>query len=119
MVPTAALEATRAEEMFVIGTTWPTKSKVGATATKPTKGLLLFVYKAAMAWDEAHVAALSAAGRRAEAASGSPDCCCKTFRGASDAPRTGDTDSRRHRPQRRPWWAAASIGARLRLRRRT
>ena len=59
MVPTAAVEATRAQEMFVIGTTWPTASKVGATASKPTKGLVLYVHKAVSAWDEAHVLALS------------------------------------------------------------
>ena len=47
MAPTAAVEAARAQEMFVIGTSWPTASKVGASATKPTKGLVLYVYKAA------------------------------------------------------------------------
>ena len=36
LAPTAAVEATRAQEMFVIGTSWPTASKVGASATKPT-----------------------------------------------------------------------------------
>lgn len=45
--------------MFVIGTSWPTASKVGATASQPTKGLILFVHKAVSAWDEAHVQALS------------------------------------------------------------
>ena len=60
MAPTAAVEATRAQEMFVIGSSWPTASKVGASATKPTKGLVLFVHKAVTAWDDAHVAALSA-----------------------------------------------------------
>ena len=59
MAPTAAVEATRAQEMFVIGTSWPTASKVGATASQPTKGLILFVHKAVSAWDEAHVQALS------------------------------------------------------------
>ena len=38
------------------------------------------------------------------------------FCGASDAPQAGDIDSRRHRPKRRPWRAAAAIGARLQLR---
>ena len=47
IAPTAAVEATRAQEMFVIGTSWPTASKVGASATKPAKGLVLYVYKAA------------------------------------------------------------------------
>ena len=55
-------------------------------------------------------------GRRAEAASGWLGSRRKTFRGASDAPRAGDIDSRRHRPKRRPWRAAAAIGARLQLR---
>lgn len=59
MVPTAAVEATRAQEMFVIGTTQPTESSVGATASKPTKGLVLYVHRAVAAWDEAHVQALS------------------------------------------------------------
>lgn len=58
-MPTAALEATRAQEMFVVGTTWPTASNVGATAITPTKGLVLYIHKAVSAWDEAHIAALS------------------------------------------------------------
>jgi len=56
MVPNAAQEATRAQEMFVVGTAWPSESKVGASATVPTKGLVLFVHKAVVDWSEAHIA---------------------------------------------------------------
>jgi len=43
MAPTAAVEAARVQEIFVIGTSWPTASKVGPSTTKPTKGIVLFV----------------------------------------------------------------------------
>jgi hypothetical protein len=109
--PTAAVEATRAQEIFVIGTPWPTASKVGATASKLTKGLVLFVHKAVSAWDEAHVQALSrsfgnfdrvvAQGWLAADALGLPLLDREQafrVRGARQAPRHQDRRQDRRRP---------------------
>ena len=45
-----------------------------------------------------------------------PPSSSRSIRGAFDAPRLVDADRAADRPQRRPWWAVASICARLRLR---